>query len=75
MIARDRERKTLPLINTDDTDQHQVIWYDPLPIGIGSGIGIGSRLGHAWITPGTPKRHAWVTLGSNGTSGFVCNKS
>jgi hypothetical protein len=31
-------------------------------------------MGHAWVTPGPPKRHAWVTLGSNGGSGFVCNK-
>jgi hypothetical protein len=41
---------------------------DPLPVGIG--FGIGSPLGHPSVTQGPPKRHARVELDKC----FVCNR-
>jgi len=33
---------------------------DPLPIGVGTGIGIGSRLGHPSVTQAPRLGHPWV---------------
>src|ERR1041385_3268931 len=38
---------------------------DPLPTGIGFGIGIGWAFGHPSVTQGWPKRHARDTLALN----------
>ena len=47
---------------------------DPLPVGIGFGIGFGSPKGDAWVAQASRLGRAWVTLGSNGTSALFAMK-
>jgi len=48
--------------------------YDPLPIAVGIGFGIGSPKRHAWATLGPRLGHPWATLGSNEESTLFATK-